>query len=1474
MSSLPTTMADRYPVPVPVRVPAPGGRAVGTFNAPAAAIVAVAEGVAGPAAAGPERELGGIRPLAGDGASPRRRARATFNFQLSTLRLPPLCPSPRFDRGRHEARGRHRPHRHRQPGLGAGRLRAGRPLGHHHRGGRARDRRRLLVLPGVGAFGPVARRLAERGLAEPLAERVRQGRPTLAICLGLQLLAAAARRARAWPASACCRRTVTRFAAGLRVPQLGWNRVVGRRRRRAAPNRRRLLRQLLPARRRAGRLARRAGPTTAAPSWPRSSAARCSPASSTPSCRATGARRCSSAGSPQRRWPDADCRGSSRASTCDDGRVVKGVRFQGLRDAGDPVRARRGLRRARVPTSWWCSTSAATPEGRGHALEVVRGVRRVLSLPLTVGGGVRAAADAEALLEAGADKVAVNTAAVRPARACWPSSPRRFGRQCTVLALDAARRDGGWEVVVRSGRERDRPRRGRLGPRGDRARRRRDPAHQLGPRRHRRGLRPRAARRDAGRGGRCRSSPRAAPPGPSTWPRRSPPAPTRCSPPSIFHDGDTTVADLKDAARRAGRGGAPMIIPSIDLMDGQAVQLVGGREQALDAGDPLAVAERFAVAGEIAVIDLDAALGRGDNAALIARAGPPSPVPRRRRHPRRSTRRSAGSTPAPRQVILGTAATPEVLRELPRERVIAALDAVDGEVVVEGWTERTGASVLERIAELRELVGGFLVTFVEREGRLGGRRPRGRAPRSSTPPAARPVTIAGGVTTAEEVAALDRLGADAQVGMALYTGRLPLADGFAAPLRSDRPDGLWPTVVCDEHGVALGLVYSSPRACGPRSRSAAASTGRARAALWLKGETSGATQELLRVDLDCDRDALRFTVRQRGPRLLPPRQLDLLGRGPRPAGARAPAGRPAERARRRLVHRPRCSRPRAARGQAGRGGRRAGRRRRAATRSPGRPPTCSTSPPSRWRAPACRWPTCSAELDRRGLRRPPPGRRRRTFAGEERLMMTWRRLAAGRGRRRSTREPVDAGHPGSGRGHRRRRSAPRASAALRAFAERFGDRAPGRAAGARPRRARGGPRPPAARPARAARAHRRRASAPSPRPSARRSSTSTCRCRAAAPATGVAPVERAGCYAPGGRFPLPSSVLMTAVTARAAGVAEVWVASPRPAPSPSPPPRWPAPTRCSRSAAPRRSPPWPTAPGRCPACDVVVGPGNRWVTAAKQLVAGTVGIDMLAGPSELVVLADATADPAVVAADLLAQAEHDPDALPVLVTTSAELADAVEAELARQLADLPTGATAAAALAQRLRGGGPRPRRGDRGLRPARARAPAGADRRRRRRWPRGSATAAGCSSAAPRPRCSATTASAPTTRCPPAASPATRAGCSVLDFLRVRTWLALEPGREAAELARDAAALARLEGLEAHARAAERRLCSAGILPACRFARRAGWKPALQRCCIGILPAFEVCSAGISRREKCSLEGCAPKRESEPAGESYRRSR
>ena len=305
-----------------------------------------------------------------------------------------------------------------------------------------------------------------------------------------------------------------------------------------------------------------------------------------------------------------------------------------------------------------------------------------------------------------------------------------------------------------------------------------------------------------------------------------------------------------------------MIVSSIDVLGGRTVQLIGGEELALEAGDPRALARRFRVAGEIAVVDLDAARGEGSNRAAIEELCRLADCRVGGGIRDLETARSwldAGAS----QIVIGTAAESELLRALPPRRVIVALDARDGEVVVDGWRRGTGRGVLERMAELRGRCGGFLVTFVEREGRLGG-TDLDRVEELVRAAAPARVAIAGGVTTAEEVAALDRMGADAQVGMALYAGELGLAEGLAAPLTSDRPDGLWPTVVVDEAGVALGLAWSDLASLREAVKTGSGVYHSRRRGLWRKGESSGATQELVRVELDCDRDALRFTVRQRG----------------------------------------------------------------------------------------------------------------------------------------------------------------------------------------------------------------------------------------------------------------------------------------------------------------------------------------------------------------------------------------------------------------------------------------------------------------------------------------------------------------------------------------------------------------------------------------------------------------------------------
>jgi len=299
------------------------------------------------------------------------------------------------------------------------------------------------------------------------------------------------------------------------------------------------------------------------------------------------------------------------------------------------------------------------------------------------------------------------------------------------------------------------------------------------------------------------------------------------------------------------------------------------------------------------------------------------------------------------------------------------------------------------------------------------------------------------------------------------------------------------------------------------------------------------------------------------------------------------------------------------------------------------------------------------------------------------------------------------------------------------------------------------------------------------------------------------PVERAGVYAPGGRHPLPSSVLMTAVTARAAGVGEVWLASPRP-------------TRVTLAAAHLAGARGVLAAGGAqalaalatgvavPRCDVVAGPGNRYVTAAKALLVGEVGIDLLAGPSELVVLADEGAEARLVAADLLAQAEHDVEALPVLVSTSPALVARVEAELARQLADLPGAATARAALA---RGGVLLARDAAEACALADALAPEHLELAvaEPAAW-RARLSQHGALFVAPACEVLGDYGAGPNHVLPTGASARWSGGLSVLSFLRPRATLVLDAPAAAGELFADAAALARLEGLEGHARAAEAR--------------------------------------------------------------------
>lgn len=219
-----------------------------------------------------------------------------------------------------------------------------------------------------------------------------------------------------------------------------------------------------------------------------------------------------------------------------------------------------------------------------------------------------------------------------------------------------------------------------------------------------------------------------------------------------------------------------MIIPCIDLMDGKVVQLVQGRDKALEGDAPLEMLVKFAGFPEIQVIDLDAAMGKGENHALVELLAS-----------RAKCRIGGGVRSAGRarklieqgahRVIVGTAAfTPEIdeiAAAVTPEKVIIALDSKLGKIVVKGWQEATEFTAEEVIGRLEPYCGGFLCTYVDKEGMMQGTDLDWfRRLRTAT---SHEITAAGGITTMDDIRALKAMNIHAAVGMAIYTGRLDLA---------------------------------------------------------------------------------------------------------------------------------------------------------------------------------------------------------------------------------------------------------------------------------------------------------------------------------------------------------------------------------------------------------------------------------------------------------------------------------------------------------------------------------------------------------------------------------------------------------------------------------------------------------------------------------------------------------------------------
>lgn len=304
----------------------------------------------------------------------------------------------------------------------------------------------------------------------------------------------------------------------------------------------------------------------------------------------------------------------------------------------------------------------------------------------------------------------------------------------------------------------------------------------------------------------------------------------------------------------------------------------------------------------------------------------------------------------------------------------------------------------------------------------------------------------------------------------------------------------------------------------------------------------------------------------------------------------------------------------------------------------------------------------------------------------------------------------------------------------------------------------------------------------------------------------VSPMNAAGCYAPGGRYPLPSSVLMTAVTARVAGVKTVVVASPRPAPATLAAAYLSGADYFLAAGGAQAIAAMAYGVGGIPPCDIIVGPGNKWVTAAKSLVFGKCAIDMLAGPSECLVIADETADAATIAADLLAQAEHDTAAVPILVTTSQKIIDAVNEQLTKQLETLPSAPTASVSV-----------KNGFAVLCPDMATCVSVSDllapehleviTSNAREVADQVANYGGLFIGGRAAEVFGDYGAGPNHVLPTGGTAKYTGGLSVHTFLRIRTWMRIDDAQESQALVQDSALLARMEGLEGHARAAEKRL-------------------------------------------------------------------
>jgi phosphoribosyl-ATP pyrophosphohydrolase/phosphoribosyl-AMP cyclohydrolase len=341
-----------------------------------------------------------------------------------------------------------------------------------------------------------------------------------------------------------------------------------------------------------------------------------------------------------------------------------------------------------------------------------------------------------------------------------------------------------------------------------------------------------------------------------------------------------------------------MVVASIDIQNGKVVQLKQGEELVLQRDNALELAAEFDRYGEVAVIDLDAAMGKGSNLEMI------KPLLRK------AECRVGGGIRTPQQaqelvslgarkIIIGSSAfrgdsgagdafavnipfLEAMSKKIGRERLIVAVDARAGEIVVDGWKTPTGLNLSEAAKAVEPFAGELLFTCVEREGTMTGIDLA--AVRKLRETVSCQITVAGGVSTLGEIEETAALGCDVQLGMALYTGKINLADAFTASLNWKKgettpnsplpthnsqlptPCSLLPIIVQSLDGQVMMTGFTDAEALAETFKCGnVCFHSRTRNKLWMKGENSGNVLKLIRMRTDCDRDALLATAQPAGP---------------------------------------------------------------------------------------------------------------------------------------------------------------------------------------------------------------------------------------------------------------------------------------------------------------------------------------------------------------------------------------------------------------------------------------------------------------------------------------------------------------------------------------------------------------------------------------------------------------------------------